>query len=403
MINLKQSPFLGAVLLVAGTAIGAGMLGLPVSTAVGGFVPAAVIFIVTWVVMLFSALMLLEVNLALPAGNNLISMAEATLGVWGKVLAWGSYLMLLYALDAAYLSGMSAMLHSVVMKTLSEAPAQWLIVVVFTLIFAGIVFWGTRVIDQVNRLFIGVLVVAYGLLVWQVAPHVQAAQLGSANWHAASLALPLIVTSFGFHIVIPSLRNYLGESQGTLRKAVLVGSCLPIVVYLCWEALILGVVPMDEAHGLLAMQVSAQPTVDLANGLRAQLHSAWIGLAFNGFTFCAITTSLIGVSLSLFDFIVDGLHLPAGNKGRVLAAMATFVPPMGFALFYPKGFLLALGYGGIFVAVLLIFLPAAMVLFGRRKAVIPVDSYRAPGGSFAPCVLIAFAMLVIIVELVFAH
>jgi len=42
------SAVLGGAFLIAGTCIGAGMLGLPIKTAAGGFFPSAGLFAVVW-------------------------------------------------------------------------------------------------------------------------------------------------------------------------------------------------------------------------------------------------------------------------------------------------------------------------------------------------------------------
>ena len=102
----------GMILLVAGTSIGAGMLAMPLSTAENGLILSIVLMLWVWSVMLASALCLLEVSLSLPTGTNLISMASYTLGPCGRWLVWGLYLGLLYALNAAYMDGLMAILHA---------------------------------------------------------------------------------------------------------------------------------------------------------------------------------------------------------------------------------------------------------------------------------------------------
>jgi tyrosine-specific transport protein len=80
------------------------------------------------------------------------------------------------------------------------------------------------------------------------------------------------------------------------------------------------------------------------------------------FSFFAIITSFLGVSLSLVDFIGDGLRLKKGHKGRLLSCAITFIPPIFFVLSYQRGFIIALEYAGIFVILLLAILPACMAL-----------------------------------------
>ena len=66
----------GGSLLIAGTMVGVGMLALPVATGEGGFFPAVAIYLLCWLFMLCTGLLLLEVCSWMPKEANLITMAE---------------------------------------------------------------------------------------------------------------------------------------------------------------------------------------------------------------------------------------------------------------------------------------------------------------------------------------
>jgi hypothetical protein len=53
--------------------------------------------------------------------------------------------------------------------------------------------------------------------------------------------------------------------------------------------------------------------------------------------------------------------------GRLQSGMITFLPPLAFALFYPRGFVMALGYAGVALAVLALMLPALLVMKSRKQ------------------------------------
>lgn len=83
----------GAIALITGSTVGAGMLALPEVTAPAGFVPTAVGLTATWALLTAEALLMAEVNLTLleradpqDAGKivTLRHMAERTLGKPGK-------------------------------------------------------------------------------------------------------------------------------------------------------------------------------------------------------------------------------------------------------------------------------------------------------------------------------
>ena len=99
--------------------------------------------------------------------------------------------------------------------------------------------------------------------------------------------------------------------------------------------------------------------------------------------------------MGLFDFLADALKKTAVAADRKLLMLLTFVPPTLFALFYPKGFILALEYAAVFVAFSHVMLPAMMVW--KVRALQPGSSYRVRGGrELLAVVFLAGAILVII-------
>ena len=90
----KKGSVFGSALLVGGTCIGAGMLGMPVVSAMAGFVPSVVMFICSWLFMLITGLLVLEVTLWFSKGVNIITMAGKTLGRAGQLLGWCLFLFL---------------------------------------------------------------------------------------------------------------------------------------------------------------------------------------------------------------------------------------------------------------------------------------------------------------------
>jgi tyrosine-specific transport protein len=176
------------------------------------------------------------------------------------------------------------------------------------------------------------LVASYGLLIFFLPGQVHLDLLKHFDAPAITLAIPVVITAFGYHIVIPSLTTYMQNDRKKLVKAIWIGSVIPILVYLLWQLLVLGVVPIP----LLA---KAYEKGDTATQPLAQvLHHPFISVAAQLFAFFAIITSFIGVTLSLSHFLTDGFGLKKGGKGRAVAILLTFVPPLFFVFTYPRGF-----------------------------------------------------------------
>ena len=351
-----QSRFLGGVLLISGTSIGAGMLALPVTTVFGGFIPSLFVFLVLWALMLITANFFLDVNLEIRGEPNFISMAEKTLGKMGKMASWFFYLLLLYSLLAAYLSACAPLFDLAFTTLFHKALPPWIPPFFLPILFSGFVCLGTQGIDYLNRILMAGLVVSYFLLTGTASTHIELSRLLHVDFSASLIAIPVVVTSFGYHIIIPTLTTYMEHKEKILRKVILIGSVIPLFIYVFWQLVVLGSVPFSDL--LVAWNKGLPATEPLSGVIKNGLMSS----CSRFFSFFAIITSFLGVSLSLSDFLTDGLKIKKSWEGRLLAIGLTFVPPLVFVFFCQKSFYVALEYAGAFVAILLGVIPSLMVL-----------------------------------------
>lgn len=351
---IQSNRFIGGVLLVSGTAIGAGMLVIPVATSFAGFIPSFMLLFVIWLFFFGTAWLLLDVNLSLPGVSNFISMTEKKLGRWGKGFCWVVYLLLLYSLTAAYIAGSAPIFADAMQKVWPREVPTWAGVAPLLGIFGLFVYLGTRTVDWVNRALMIGLAVSYVILLSFLPQHVEGARLMLFDPGALWIGVPLVFTSYGFHIVIPTLTAYLHHNAKHLRWVLFIGSLIPFIVYTLWEFLVLGAVPMQE------LAVAWQDAESAIPPLTRSLQGHPIGSFAKLFSFFAILTSFLGVSMSLSDFLSDGLHMKKVSFGKEFSCLLTFIPPLLFVFFYPQGFTLALQYAGVLVALLLCLLPALM-------------------------------------------
>jgi len=355
---VKWGKFFGGVLLVAGTTIGVGMLGLPVVTGFTGLIPSVILFLIIWMFMMFTGIFFVEINCSMKGQVNLVTMAEKTLGPWGRALSWVAYLLLLYSLMSAYIAASAPLFVQAFDGLFGLALPMWISKFLLPLFFGGFIYLGTRGVDLVNRVMMFFLVCAYILLVVTVPEHIAIENLTRVDWKPFVYAAPVIITAFGYHIIIPSLTTYLDHDKKALMGVVVVGSIIALIVNLVWQVLVLGVVPLIGSDGLATAWLDGSPST---GPLAAAVHSPMIATGAYFFSFFAIITSFLGVALSLADFLTDGLKIKKTWEGRLMAICLTFIPPLVFVFSYQRGFLLALEYAGAFVAILLVFLPTAMM------------------------------------------
>ncbi|MDA8561699.1 tryptophan/tyrosine permease, partial [Gammaproteobacteria bacterium] len=350
----------GSVLMILGTSVGAGMIALPVVTAYQNFYVSLLLLVFAWFLMTVGAFSLLEVNLWLPSRTNMISMAEKTIGKFGKSITWIVYLLLLYSLICAYLSGLGDIIQSLLMNVSISIP-RWSATILGLSLFGLIVYRGISSVDIVNRGFMSIKLIAYILLVMLIAKNINInfALDGDYNWHSG--AFMIMLTSFGYAIVVPTLREYLETNLNILKKVILIGSLIPLIIYTFWIFVVQGVITRYGDNGLIHMLNSSESNSLLMNNISHVSNILWVpGIAKLFISICAVT-SFLGVSICLSDFLSDGIKIEKKGRPALIIYSITYIPPLIIVLIFPGIFITALDYAGILCLILLILIPLCML------------------------------------------
>lgn len=391
-MNLK---ILGSIAIVAGTAIGAGMLALPLATAALGFYPAIVLMLGCWAISAYTSLLMLEVNLRSGVGDNLHAVTGKTLGKPGQIIQSIAFLSLLFALTAAYLSGGADLLtlkfKSWFALELANTPA----VLLFTLFLGIFAALGVGWVDKLSRLLFSamvvLLVIVIAFLLPEVNPDVLAHHAATESYNKVWLAaIPVVITSFGFHVCIATLVRYLDGDAVTLRKVLLIGSTIPLFCYILWLLVTLGTVGSESIasfDGKLGAMITALQEIT-----QRPMISKFVGF----FADLALITSFLGVTMSLYDFLSELIRARSNFAGRAQTWLLTFIPPLACALFYPKGFIALLGFAAIPLVVISLILPVFIALKQRAQT---SEGYQVVGGKPALMAVLVCAAVIIISQL----
>lgn len=374
---MNHSKVLGSTLIIAGTTIGAGMLALPMASAGIGFTTSLSIMLILWALMTYTALLMLELHQHAPAEATLHTLANQFLGSKGKWIACASMLFLFYALCAAYIAGGGAQFGQRIEQFIGLSLGNQSATIIFTMIVAFIVTVGTGTVDRVNRVLFTTKLFAMVAVLFFLAPNVTSSYLLSMPLEKGLVvaAIPVIFTSFGFHGSIPAIVNYLEGDTRSLKKAIVIGSSIPLMIYLFWQVVTLGVISQQELYNNTGLS-------GLIGSLSTKIHFGMLSQIIGIFADLALLTSFLGVSLGLFEFLGDILSRKEQGHNRIVSALVTFLPPMCFALFYPQGFIMALGYAAIALVILAIFLPVAMINKARKEDTYQ-GLYQVKGGNLS--------------------
>ncbi|BFG30207.1 hypothetical protein CerSpe_164810 [Prunus speciosa] len=382
-----------AIFLVAGTTIGAGILAIPAVTQESGFLASAITCILCWIYMVVTGLLIAEVNVNTmcqlgSGGVSLVSMAMRTVGSVGVQIVCWSYIFIHYALLVAYVARSSEIMSNFLGIPLWESAT------IFSLLLGGICYFGSqRFVGAVNGVLVFGIIISFAALVAVASGYLQWDVLLKANFQAVPMSIPIIVLSFVYQNVVPVLCTNLEGDLSKVRTAIVLGTSIPLVLFLVWNAVILGTITIVE--------MSSDKIMDPLQQLLST--NEVVGPIVEVFSLFAIATSYIGFVLGLSDFLSDLLKLPAGQSRSLPYAM-TLVPPIVLSLLDPEIFFKALDFAGTYgVLVLFGILPAAMSWSDRYSSSSPAMKLPVPqlvpGGRLTLSLVVGGAACVIFSEL----
>lgn len=384
----------GSTLLVAGTMIGAGMLAMPLTSAGIGFGFTLVLLLGLWALLTFSALLFVELYQTAESDAGIGTLAEQYFGKAGRIIATAVLIIFLYALIAAYISGGGSLLKDLLPESFGDKVS----ILLFTVIFGSFIVIGTHSVDKINRVLFFVMLAAFAVVLSLMLPEIKFDNLMATPIDNALIisASPVFFTAFGFHGSIPSLNKYLGGNVKALRISILAGSAITLFAYILWQMSTHGLLTQNEFLQILKEDATLN---GLVKATLAITGSNMIAGAVKLFSTLALVTSFLGVGLGLLECIEDLLKRSFNiSAGRISLGLMTFIPPLVFALFYPEGFILALGYAGQMFAFYAVVLPVSLVWKARRTHTnLP---YKVWGGNLT--LIIVLVLGVIITSIPFA-
>eukprot|EP00241_Pyramimonas_parkeae_P001349 CAMPEP_0114261648 /NCGR_PEP_ID=MMETSP0058-20121206/21274_1 /TAXON_ID=36894 /ORGANISM="Pyramimonas parkeae, CCMP726" /LENGTH=540 /DNA_ID=CAMNT_0001377247 /DNA_START=294 /DNA_END=1916 /DNA_ORIENTATION=- len=367
--NAAQGTVLGAIMLIIGSTIGAGILALPATVGPAGFTPTMSVLSSCWLLLLGESLLIAEVNVAImrekewllkehrrPVTSGALTvsiteMAARTLGPWGQRVAAGGYSFTAATMMVAYVAKSGEIYNSIGGHSNGEGAALFCLGMAVMLLKGG-----TKAADYVNRLLSVPLLLAFAYIAVSGGSVADFSTLSYADWDEAKSTVPVIFLCLVYHDLVPVLCSYLGGDIDRIRKAIIFGSVPPLMMFVLWTAVALGMMPPPDLGiaGLDPMTMLA------ARG------DPTLAFAVQSFSVAAIVTSAIGTSLALADFVRSALRnsvtsetvsdkvpLQAwqwwDDKGvNATSVMMVFLPPLVISQLNPDIFLDAANFAGAY-------------------------------------------------------
>jgi tyrosine-specific transport protein len=366
---MKETRSLSVILstsfIVTGNMLGAGILALPIKTGLSGFFPSIVGILLMWGLMLSTAIILAgQKSLTESETADLPTFFQKELGTAGKWVTVIANMIILYGLLVAYISGTASVVESLFSKPISTP----LIMVCFFLVATLLTLFGIKLMRKGNAVIMILMWVTFGILVFYCAEHVDGQRLKFADWHYLPASLPVVVTAFHFHNIIPSICRNMDFDQWAIRRAMFLGTFIGLMMNLVWVFVVIAALPVEGPGNdtILAAFTSNQPaTVPLSHLLQSNVFS----ISAMVFALLAMTAAYMANGTALTSFIRDLTTTYLHTSSRSVAAAVAFLPPLIVSLVYPDVFLDAIGLvGGVGIDVIFGILPGALLIkYGTGK------------------------------------
>ena len=349
-----------------------------------------------------SAIYLLEINVQFSPGASFDTLVKKVLGNKWNLLTGLAIAFLLYILLYAYFSAFGSIISNTLdWEVFTENKwSQSVLSLVFGGLLAVIVWLSTSFVGRISTILVFSMIVTFIISMSGLALNVEAVKLFNIGVRDTDYsqyvwaALPYYMTSFGFVSVVPSLYKYYGGKPQTIKKGLLYGSLIALVVYLLFLIVSFGNVSRDafivinQEGGNVGVMVNALEQNGANKIINAVLH------IFSNF---AIITSFLGVGLSLFDYIADKFSFEDTQKGRFYSACITFLPPGIASFFFPNGFIQAIGFAGLVMVFGFFLVPFLMIHKTRRLKSTTI--YKVKGGNVLLYAFLFSSLLVVVLHI----
>jgi tyrosine-specific transport protein len=226
-----------AIATLSGTVIGAGILGIPHVVSKSGFGIGLIHLIGLFLITLAIKLMFTEVVLSSKTIHQIPGYASKYLGKKTKHFVFLATALGFYAAFVAYLIGEGNSLSFLFTGSLDYT--LWFGLGFFA-IMALLSFRGIKVFKKIEPVVVGLVLVVIVLL---GIINFNNIDLNNLTYNAPSnLFVPFGVVLFSFLGVsaIPEMRRILEDNKKLLKKAVIIGMTIPVVVYILFTIIVLG-------------------------------------------------------------------------------------------------------------------------------------------------------------------
>jgi len=320
------------VATLSGTIIGVGLFSLPYITSKVGVWIMLAYFLVLGILVIIVHQIFGELSLKTPDFKRLPGFAKTHLGRKGEVVAYITTIIGILGSLLAYLIVGGEFLNSLLSPVLGGN--NFIYTIIYFVIGALVIYFGIKAIAKVEFWGLVLFVIILIAIFFRAQPFLKIENL-SFVFDAKYLFLPYgaILFSLWGATLIPEVEEMLGSEKRLIKKIIPISILIPIVVYLFFILLVLGI-------------TGPQTTESALTGLKNFLGDGVVSLCLF-FGILTTFTSFIALGLTLKKVFIFDLGLK-----KIHAFIITCFTPAVLFLLGLKSFILVISFiGGVLLGV----------------------------------------------------
>ena len=357
-MNIK---LLHAVFLISGTAIGAGLIALPLVTVNLGIYLSVFIIAMMIFVAYQSSMMTIELNARNKEAASIIKLSERSF--LPRIASLLSFCTLSFALLTVYISALAESLGA-----FFNIDNHVLMIFCGMMLFISLSLKGTY-FQKINSVLVVTLltIICVSVVKIYVNSGTEALEFCSSRLEFSEVIafLPIGFTSFGVQNICPHVYKLLDGDRRQISRAFIIGIVIPAIVYIVWIYCVFENIATRDMLFFEKLQNHQVAVGELIKFLCVSSDSVFMEITFKVLSLFAIATSAIGCGLGLQKSLQEMMH--EKPYSRVIASMIICFVPILFGIIIPNAFINVLSFGGMIATVFVIFIPYYLLRAGGKS------------------------------------
>lgn len=331
----KFSKVLMSASIISGTAIGVGLITMPIISINMWSAWSIILLLVTIFIAYTSGCYIVELYMNHPPSSAFNGMIRDLLGK--RVAFINDFLMVLCSFILLYAY---SVLSGNILSGMMLLP-PWVTTSFYLLLMAVIISLDGNIIGKVSSILMLILLIYLVIIIQGLFIRADVNNIISQPTefiHAGTsifYAIPFFLAACGYQQTIPNIRYVCNNEKHLIIKSIKVGTVFLFGIYALWLLVIMATSSRDL---FLVSTKNAESLVFLSKNMNSSL-------MFDVFQLMLVTTSFIGIGRGIFDSAKrDYLK----GKGTCLPICILFLPLAALSLLLPSYFLFAISLVGLF-------------------------------------------------------